>query len=387
MKKNNLKVSIMLILSLLILYNVALDAGVSNSSAKTSLSFPSDQPSLEDLIVQSPMTIDYDSDFESYGLPGEGSAVDPYRIENYNITTSGDYCLNFGGYTTKHFIIQNCFLKTDTNYAIYLGKYQNMAEETVVILNNVIISTGNDGIKLNGGISSAINDNYIVSFTGGIDIRESDFTYVKNNKIVAELGIHILDSHGVIIHKNILDETTGIGISIENSNGTSITHNNCSNNVDTGILAENSLDLIISNNYLIGNFFGMRIVGSSNSLITNNHFESSTSYGLSMSLSVGINKIYHNAFFDNNLAGSTIQALDDAGDQWYDEVLLEGNWWDDFTGSTGSSYTIDGAVGSEDLYPLGYVPVIFEYISGYLSFVMITIFLAIPLAVYIKKRK
>ena len=137
MKKNNLKVSVVLILSLLILYNVASNAGVDNSSAKTSLSSLSNQPSLKDLVIQSPMTIDYDSDFE--GLPGDGSAVNPYRIENYNITTSGDYCLNFGGYTTKHFIIQNCFLKTDTNYAIYLGKYQNMAEETVVILSNVIV--------------------------------------------------------------------------------------------------------------------------------------------------------------------------------------------------------------------------------------------------------
>ena len=377
----------MIILSLLILYSVTSNTEVTNSLAKTSLSSPSNQPSLKDLIIQSPMTIDYDSDFESYGFPGDGSAVNPYRIENYNITTSGDYCLNFGGYTTKHFIIQNCFLKTDTNYAIYLGKYQNMAEDTVYILNNVIISTNNDGLKLNGGISSTIKENYIVSFTGGIDIRDSNFTYVAYNKIISELGIHILDSHGVIIHKNICNETTGDGISIENSDGTSITHNNCSNNGGTGILAENSLDLIISNNYLINNFFGMRIVGSSNSLITNNHFESSTSYGLSMSLSVGINKIYHNAFLDNNLAGSTIQALDDAGDQWYDEVLLQGNWWNDFTGSTSSSYTIDGVAGSEDLYPLGYVPEISEYTRGYMSFILITIFLAIPLVVYSKKRK
>ena len=109
MKKNNLKVSIMLILSLLIIYSVALNAGVNLSSANTSLSSPSDQPSLKDLIEKSPMTIDYDSDFESYGFPGDGSAVNPYRIENYNITTSGDYCLNFGGYTTKHFIIQKLF--------------------------------------------------------------------------------------------------------------------------------------------------------------------------------------------------------------------------------------------------------------------------------------
>ncbi len=386
MKKNNLKISIMLTLSLLILYSVALNVGVNNTSAATSLNPLSDHPSLEDLIVQSPMIIDYDSDFESYGFPGDGSADNPYRIENFNITTSGDYCLNFGGYTTKHFIIQNCFLKTDTNNAIFLGKYQKMTKETVVIINNVIISTNSNSLVLNGGLDSKIEYNYMVSMDCGIEIRDSNFTYVKYNKIVSQIGIHLLDSYGAIIHKNICNETTEIGISIENSDGTSITHNNCSNNADTGILIEDSLDLIISNNYLINNFFGMRIVGSSASLITNNHFESSTSYGLSMQLSVGINKIYHNAFLDNNLAGSTIQALDDAGDQWYDEVLLEGNYWDDWNSAVSGTYSIAGTAGSLDLYPLDLVPEISEYASGYISFVMITIFLAIPLVVFSKKR-
>ena len=377
----------MLTLSLLIIYSVALNVGVNNTSAATSLNPLSDHPSLEDLIVQSPMIIDYDSDFESYGFPGDGSADNPYRIENFNITTSGDYCLNFGGYTTKHFIIQNCFLKTDTNNAIFLGKYQKMTKETVVIINNVIISTNNNGLVLNGGLDSKIEYNYMVSMDCGIEIRDSNFTYVKYNKIVSQIGIHLLDSYGAIIHKNICNETTDIGISIENSDGTSITHNNCSNNADTGILIEDSLDLIISNNYLINNFFGMRIVGSSASLITNNHFESSTSYGLSMQLSVGINKIYHNAFLDNNLAGSTIQALDDAGDQWYDEVLLEGNYWDDWNSAVSGTYSIAGTADSVDLYPLDLVPEISEYASGYISFVMITIFLAIPLVVYSKRRK
>ncbi|MCK4896119.1 MAG: right-handed parallel beta-helix repeat-containing protein [Candidatus Heimdallarchaeota archaeon] len=386
MKKNNLKISIMLILSLLVLFNISANTNITNSSASTSSSITPYLPVLEDLVDASPMIIDYDSDFESYGFPGDGSAGNPYRIENYNITTTGDYCLNFGGYTTKHFIVQNCFLKTDTNYGIYLGKYQDMAEDTVNIESNIIISTGSDALKIDGSVGGKIQANFLVGFTAGLTVK-ADFIYVKNNKITAELGIHIIDSQGAIILKNACNETTGTGIRVENSNGTIIIHNNCSNNANAGIVTENSHDLIISNNYLINNFFGMLVTGSGGSLITNNSFDTSTSYGLSMTLSTGLNKIYHNEFKDNNLAGTTIQALDNSGDQWYDEVLEEGNWWSDWSGSVSSTYTVDGSAGSEDLYPLGFVPEISEYTSGYISYIMIIVILAIPLGTYIRKRK
>ncbi len=386
MKKNNLKISIILILSLLVLYNISANTNLTNPLASTSSTIPPSLPVLEDLVDALPMTIDNDVDFETYGFPGDGSSGNPYRIENYNITTTGDYCLNFGGYTTKHFIIQNCFLKTDTNYAIYLGKYQDMAENTLNIENNIIISTGNDALKIEGAIGGKIQENFLISFTASLTVK-ANFTYVKDNICYSEIGIHVLDSHGVKLERNVCNETTGTGIRVENSNGTIITHNNCSNNGGTGIDIEYSEDLIISNNYLINNFFGMLVTGSGGSLITNNSFDTSTSYGLSMTLSTGLNKIYHNEFKDNNLAGTTVQALDNAGDQWYDEVLEEGNYWNDWSGASSSSYTLDGSAGSEDLYPLGFVPEISEYTSGYISYIMIIVILAIPLVVYSKKRK
>jgi parallel beta-helix repeat protein len=385
MKKNNLKISIMLILSLLVFYNISANTNLTNPLASTSSTIPPSLPVLEDLVDALPMTIDNDVDFETYGFPGDGSVGDPYRIENYNITTNGDYCLNFGGYTTKHFIIQNCYLKTDTNYAIYFGKYQDMAEDTINVESNIIISTGNDALKIDGAIGGKIQENFLIGFTASLTLR-SNFTYVKDNMCYSEIGIHVLDSYGVKLERNACNETTGTGIRVENSNEITITHNNCSNNAGTGITAENSLNLTISNNYLRHNFYGMWISGSSGSLITNNLFDSSTSYGLTMTLSIGTNKIYHNAFYDNNLVGTTVQALDNSGEQWFDEVLEEGNFWNDLSGAS-SSYSIDGSAGSEDPYPLDFVPEISEFTSGYISYLMVTIFLAIPLVVYSKKRK
>jgi len=377
----------MIIISFLIIYNITLNSRVSIISATTSSEPISDQPSLNDLVIALPMIINYDSDFESYSLPGDGSPGNPYRIENYNITTSGGSCLVFGGYTTKHFIIQNCFLKTDSDYSIIIGKDENLDEGSIVVKGVEVEVAGSGGLKLNGSIEADFYENYIVSVDAGIDIRDSDFTYVKGNTIHANTAIRLTNTLGVSLINNVCNDNTEVGIQLTNSNDTVITGNNCSNNSDTGIIAQDSLNLTITHNYLIDNFFGMRITGSSGSLITNNQFETNTAYGLSMHLSVGLNKIYHNAFFDNNLGGSGIQALDDAGDQWYHELLLSGNYWDDWSPAVSSSYSIDGSAGSADLYPLGDVPEISEYSIGYLAYILVIVFLTIPIIGYIKRRR
>ncbi|OLS32236.1 MAG: hypothetical protein HeimAB125_11000 [Candidatus Heimdallarchaeota archaeon AB_125] len=459
----------MAILTLLIIYSITLNSGVSNTLASPSLDTIPEQPSLNDLVVASPMVIDYDSDFEAYGFPGDGSPGDPYRIENYNITTTSDSCLSFGGYTTKHFIIQNCYLKTDTNYTITIGKHKNLHDGSFRIEGNDIESSSGGGLIINGSLDSGaysnsivsfdagieikdsnftyvkgntisastairltnshgasviqnncnesteggiylvnsndaivtgnncsllrvdgslggkIEENYIVDIDGGIDIRDSDFTYVKGNTVQANTAIRLNNSSSAQLINNICDKNAEVGIKLTDSNDAVITGNNCSNNGDSGIRTEMSLNLIVTYNYLADNFFGMRIISSSESLITNNHFESNIGYGLSMQSSTGLNKIYHNAFYDNNLGGS--QASDDVGDQWYNEVLNEGNFWNDWSGTVSAHYTIDGAAGSEDLYPLGYIPEVSEYTKGYILLVIITLFLALPVVVFNKRRK
>ncbi|MHA2256134.1 MAG: right-handed parallel beta-helix repeat-containing protein [Candidatus Heimdallarchaeaceae archaeon] len=459
----------MLILSFLIIYSVTSNSSVSNTLAKTSSNPLSDQVLLQDLVDHTPMTVDVDGDFVFHGFPGNGDPSNPYRIENYNITTTGQPCLSFAGYTTKHFVVQNCFLKTNTYDAILLGKYQEMAAGTVHIFNNTIISrnhtaltlngsiggviddnliigldggivikddftyvsgntinahtaikitnsigveiidnicdknsnvgievinsseviiTGNTGsIILNGSLDARLEENYMVDFDGGIEIRDSDFTYVKGNTVQANTAIQLTGSNSVKLINNICNDNAEVGIKLTNSNYTVITGNNCSNNGDSGIRSENSLNLTISYNYLKENFYGMRIIGSSDSLITNNYFGTNTGYGLSMQGSVGLNQIYHNAFFDNNFAGNKIQASDDVGDQWYSVELQEGNYWNTWNPAVSASYTIDGAAGSEDLYPLDEVPDISEFSKSYAIFIMIFMFFAIPLVLLSKRRK
>lgn len=343
-----------------------------------------DQPRIHDLTDHAPMTIDTDADFETYGLPGIGESYNPYRIENLNITTNGDYCLNFGGYTTKYFIIQNCFLKTDTNYAIYVGKYSTIGEGTVDIYNNVIISTGNLGIKLDGVVNGKVRENYLVDLDYGISLDNSNFTYIKDNTIAAEVGIIATDSVGIIIDGNTCTDTTDKGINIINTNSTVIKNNICSTSL-LGIYVRDSSMVNVTNNYLTENFYGMSVQGSAGCLITNNSFDTSTSYGLTMSTSPGLNKIYFNNFNNNNLAGTTVQASDTIGDQWYDDVRLVGNFWSGW-GPEYGPYAIDGGAGSQDLYPLGSVPSIPEYSNSYFFLFILTMFFSVSLIIIIKRK-
>ena len=74
-------------------------------------------------------------------------------------------------------------------------------------------------------------------------------------------------------------------------------------------------------------------------------------YGIQLSDDSDNNAIHHNSFFangQNNLKNS--QACDNGTyNLWYDETLLEGNYWSDYSGT--GSYLISGSAAASDPYP------------------------------------
>jgi len=63
--------------------------------------------SLAPLAPSGPINIINDNNFTDYGFVGTGSSGDPYRIENFNITTSSTAAISIIG-TTKYFVIFRC---------------------------------------------------------------------------------------------------------------------------------------------------------------------------------------------------------------------------------------------------------------------------------------
>lgn len=386
MKENNVKLNTVLFLFLMGFLISFIDSSSQTIIAEASIDSIFSHPDLQALTPHGPIFIEYDSNFTDYGFPGAGIAGDPYRIENYNITISGDYPILFGGNNTDHFVIQNCFLKTDTNAGIFLGKYYDMGNGTVRILNNVIISESSYGIILNGGNYSTITENNINSNYYCIQLDSCVFSLISKNTIHSknDAGMDISFCSNITVTKNTCLECYE-GIILAYSDNSIITHNNITESGNDGIYLQDSAYVTISNNYFIESVSrGIYSSSSYNSVITNNLFQGNGEYGISLVFSSSNNVVHHNAFIENNLAG-TSQANDDGSNNiWYDDVTSEGNYWNEWVSG---SYSIDGTASSVDPYPLGSMPVIPEYSSLSLAFLLTLCTLIIPVISFVSRKK
>jgi parallel beta-helix repeat protein len=380
------------ILNLSLLFVVILlFASFSTTSSKTIIIAADNKANQQILrknyVNHGPIYIDYDDNFtDPYNFPGAGTPGDPFRIENYNITVSGDYPILFSGNNTKHFVIQNCFLKTDTNIGIYLGKYYDMGEGTVRILNNIITTEYQSSIEMYGGNSSVISGNTIKSYTYGISVEYSFNSFISENNITGgdDSGIYLGYSYNSTIIRNTCINSF-FGINTYECYNMIIKHNNCTSNFE-GIIIDSGYNNSITNNILVNNDDnGIEADYCDDSVFTNNLFQENSGYGIDIDANSDNNIIHHNAFINN--IGGTSQAFDDgANNVWYDDTVNEGNYWYNGTIAT-SPYAIDGTASSVDPYPLGSMPVIPEYSSVYIVFLIILSFLSISVITSIYRRK
>ncbi|MHA1219953.1 MAG: hypothetical protein ACTSO5_14940, partial [Candidatus Heimdallarchaeaceae archaeon] len=63
--------------------------------------------------------------------------------------------------------------------------------------------------------------------------------------------------------------------------------------------------------------------------------------------------------------------------------LLEGNYWSDFVSGT---YSIDGMGGNDDLYPLGSIPEISEFLKTSSITILILLFSSIAVISIFRKK-
>ena len=365
-----------------------IDTSSQRVTAGVSADSPNEYPTLHAYTPHGPIYIDYDDNFTDYGFPGTGEPEDPYRIENYNITVSGDYPILFSGNNTKHFVIQNCFIKSDTNYGIYLGKYYDMGEGTVNILDNIIIMTVYDvGIFLDGGNYSIISGNSVTSSDYCIWLQNSFGSFVSEN-VILELG-----DDGLVLENSDNSTISGntcvggyFGIHTDKSSNLLINHNNCTHNI-IGIYISDGTNNMVTNNIVVNNdYLGIETFYCEDTVFRNNLFQDNGEYGILVGYNSDTNIIHHNAFINNNLAGMSQAKDDGANNIWYDDTINEGNYWYNGTIAS-SSYFIDGTAGSVDPYPLGSIPEISEYTSTYLILTIFLGFLAIPLIYSINRKR
>lgn len=337
----------------------------------------------------SPIHITSDDNFTTLGFPGSGTVADPYRIENLNFSERYvmDGIFIYG--TTKHFIIQNCYI-WGPSYGIYLKEIDG----TGTVRNNIISYTDVLHFALRDSDNIIIENNNVSG--GEIDLSDSNNNIIKgntakyidledshNNKIQDNIceggsgsGIRVIRGDYSIITGNNCEDYTGNGINIKNSDHLIISDNVCSNNGD-GIHIEGSGDdkvenititnneaffndydgiyvylgsnVNVSNNELYSNEDGLYISSSQDGLVTENLFQSNSEYGIEAVSSYRF-QIHHNIFKYNGDTQNP-QARDEVGGcTWYDTTTDEGNYWSDWDGL--GKYELAGPPGTSDPYPL-----------------------------------
>lgn len=354
----------------------------------------------ENLIPHGSIEIINDSNFTDYGFSGSGTAENPYIISGFNITILAPGKGISVKDTTKHFIIENCYIDTFDD-CIFL---HNVSSETAIIKSNQLMDSNRFGIRIVDSSNILIVNNTVDNhYQSGISLNVCPYSFIENNTITGTgIGsggscIAIESSAFTSLVNNTCRIAASDGIYLTNSPNSLIKNNYCIDNRDNGIWTyDYCSDSLVFNNTIIGctkginiweayrtkvynntceeNEFGLNIyksssinvkhnvlngnskngivlgVSSMNCEIIFNNITENSLYGTTVTESAEFNVFHHNNFIDNNKYGSCQASDDGKKTTWYDEDSKEGNYWSDR--EKRGPYKIDGTANSEDPYPL-----------------------------------
>jgi parallel beta-helix repeat protein len=235
------------------------------------------------------------------------SDSDGNSIADNDASDNKKYGINIG-YSNDNTITSN----TVTNNELHGFKFFDSEENSIT--DNDVSNNVYSGIYLDHSDTNSITGNSLSDNLYGIWLdRSNGVSIIGNTASNNRYGIWPHYSEGNIITDNTASNNVYYGIYLDDSNANSVTGNTASNNVYTGIYLDNAA----LNN------------------ITDNTISSNSQSGITLSVSIN-NVIYHNNIIDN-----TIQAEDGSPEDndWYDPILLEGNYWSDYAGLDDGSGT------------------------------------------------
>ncbi|TFH07151.1 MAG: right-handed parallel beta-helix repeat-containing protein, partial [Candidatus Thorarchaeota archaeon] len=314
---------------------------------------------LADTVPHDSINISSNLDFSLQGWPGNGTAEDPYRIENLSIDTTMS-CINVSN-TNVFFEVTGCSLSVYAERGIYCLYFNNVTNGAVI---NCIIDARYQG----GGILFENSEDCSVELCEINSVYYSVFfeyctsCFVRSSTMNTDFeAVEINNSSDVEIAFNDVSHSyyAWACIVIGRSTDFRIRNNSVQSTEGWGLEVFHSSSGLIGNNTITGGYDGIKLHNvTSCSILTNDVSENSKGIYLSLSSDCIIesNLIHDNGVgiedcgANNTYSKNTFNTnqVTNARDNGQGNVWLQ-NWWDDYLGY--GSYPIPGIAGSFDIDP------------------------------------
>ncbi len=257
--------------------------------------------------------------------------------------------INGGGNYTS---IQEAINESSLNCSIKVlgGIYlENIViNKTVVLIGENPENTIIDGNTLNDVIYISENGKAAIS---GFTIRNSG----EDRTFPFQAGIKINSNNNTIYGNIIRNNSNGVisYFGLENN----FSNNSIISNKEFGMLLYSDMHDSVTDNLFSENFHGLRVKGSEYITIIRNVFEDNNK-GMNFCCGSTANMAFFNIFLNNSVWHA---ADDDINQQneWYNDTIGKGNYWDDYTGDDADgdgigdapyNVTSDGTI--QDVFPL-----------------------------------
>ena len=302
--------------------------------------------------------------------------------EAYNNTYSGAYL-----YFASGNAISGCTFSDNVNAGIFCYNSSNN-----LVRNNTILRQ-RYGIILTDSDTNVIDSDSISAVEQGIRISNSNKNLLQNNSASScDNGIYIINSNNNMVSWNNLWLNKIDGIRLESSNSSTLWSNTIQNNTSVGVHFTLSNRNAVLNNSISANKDGIQLGNTDNCTINENEVAENEN-GIVLSQSIG-NRLWdnsvtenqyalqfdrskNNTLLNNNFINNTQQLASINSTSYFDNGV-EGNYWDNYTGTDENQdaigdtpYTL--AENNVDNHPLmgpfSYYAIPFEGESYYVNFI------------------
>jgi parallel beta-helix repeat protein len=303
-------------------------------------------------LPHAPITISGDTGFTPANgvVRGNGTQIDPYVIEGWQIDTSTQTGIDITS-TSSYVVIQDVLLSGGSEYSVGIM----LSDCRHVVISQCTVSNFGVGISLNRTEKILISESQVSSSrSDGILILSSSNVRVLQNDIQANSWkpFHVWPCAVSIQFPSFSMSSSSDNITV---GGNSI-HDNLGSAIGVGTFTTDTKDIIIASNTVSRNTDGIWTWETRRIAICGNHIED-TSFAVYLELTEGAR------IWGNNFVNSTYPGYDDGGaaNQWNDSYPIGGNYWSDYVGSdnkSGPAQNIDGSDG------IGDTPYVIDYNSA-----------------------